>query len=230
MTDEVTKIAVVRLGQEISTRVLSGRFVQNTRDRQVLGQPVAGTQHRPVEQRTRSAFVTVDERMVVSDLKMQRDGADAECHPDWCRLRTRTPSRSTQAVRRPVAAGAEPCRRYRLPGSARPHGENVRPHRVHRSHSRSTRDASRRSLLAPTPQLLHGEEVVEDHLLAAIAGLASACEHFLRNQPRCRRAFQLRGGHSFLDQRAEQIPFIVTWGVAAVETAWSQESSATRVV
>lgn len=52
---------------------------------------------------------------------------------------------------------------------------------------------------------LHHRVVVEDHLLAAVARRPAGAEHFLGDLAGGRRAFKLRGGHRFLDQRAHQI-------------------------
>ena len=60
-------------------------------------------------------------------------------------------------------------------------------------------------LRPPLRDSLHCREIVQDHLLADVAGRTPCADHLLGHLAGCDRAFQLARGDGLLDQRPDQV-------------------------
>ena len=214
---EVGGVAPVGLGLHEGAGVLRRRFADESRDRQVLGEPVAAGS---ASARRRGSAPCGRCRPRTDGRRRARSAAGSPARPDG---RTGSPSSPSLAnsqssshplrqllggrrlvdrrVRRPgrrPPPGLRPgcCRRPAAAGSSRVPSVTIRC---------SSRTASGVSVVAHL--LAHELErpvVVGDHPLAAVLRLAPAAQHLLGHLPRSRRSLQLAGPDRLLHQRVDQ--------------------------
>src|SRR5260370_32899239 len=76
MQQEIGQVTAIGFGEEKGAAVLSGRLLNHPRDREKLREAVPLLERAPIEQCARRAAVAIDERMLVRQHEMQRDGSN----------------------------------------------------------------------------------------------------------------------------------------------------------
>ena len=74
--DEIGKVILVDFSVQKRARVLLRLLANDRRDREVFRQPIAILQHRPIEKGSRRSPIAIDEGMIVSQPKVQKDRLD----------------------------------------------------------------------------------------------------------------------------------------------------------
>ena len=201
---------------QVRPRVLRGRPAEDAGDREVLRQPVAGAQHRPVEEGARRPAVAVGEGVVVGEREVQHDRAHHGVDEALA-------AESVGELAQPIEA----CRKIRSRRRAmddrpvsplddhalvlrtlKPAGFALVIQRVEHDDAMQIEDVARRQETAIRRQRgsgLQHFEVVDDHLLAAVARLAAAAQHLPGDAPRGARALELARRDRLLVERAHEI-------------------------
>ena len=219
--DEVREVVSVGLRVQKGPPVLAGLPSQDARDGDVLGEPVALGEQRPVEDRPGGTAVAVDERMVVTDPEVQHDGSQDGME---------------EGVLGPIPCVGEPAHRFqaflelasrgravengsvsvhdpnavrlasKLPGLLRVRKRVLDNQSVKIEHQRRRQHLGRVAL-----RELHRMEVVQDHPLSVVVGLASGAQHFSGHLG-CRRSpLELTARDRFLDQGVEDVSVPGGW-------------------
>ena len=213
---EVGDVAAVGLDMQVRPRVLRGRPAEDAGDREVLRQPVAGAQHRPVEEGARRPAVAVGEGMVVGEREVQHDRAHHGVDEALA-------AESVGELAQPIEA----CRKIRsrrramddrpvsplddhalVLGTLKPAGFAPVIERVEHDDAMQIEDVARRQETAVRRQRgggLQHLEIVEDHLLAAVARLAAAAQHLPGDAPCRARALELARRDRLLVERTHEV-------------------------
>ena len=215
VNEEVGGVALIGLGLQKGTFVLSPGLADEPRDRQVLGKPVVVLAHRPEEEDAGSTAVAVFEGVVICEPEVQQDRPDHRVHELLALVRFVCEAAEHLHPLRQFLGGRGPVDRVlpivpvedRHPLLIRPLQPAGRIRILQRSLGDDPVQFQHRLRGQVSAEVVPNElkrpVVVGDHPLTVVFGAAAAPQHLLRNETRGRRTLELAGADRLLHQRVD---------------------------